>query len=69
MKMDSSGPTLGQLPGCVFEYHGHIPEAVYSQPELFSSPLEEAVYNNDTDRFNSLVQVSREVRSTIARLD
>lgn len=56
--MSTVGPTLGNLPGCVFEYHGRIPEAVYSRPEIFNSPLEEAVFDNDIEKFNRLVEVS-----------
>jgi hypothetical protein len=57
-RMKTSGPTLGNLPGCVFEYQGRIPEVVYSRPETFDSPLEEAVFNNDVEQFNRLVEVS-----------
>jgi len=42
-------------PGCIFEYLGHIPETAFS-PVSFSSPLEEAVYNNDMQRFTALVK-------------
>ena len=46
------------MPGCVFEYCGKVPEAIY-KPEVFRSPLEQAVYNNDLDTFKQLVRVRR----------
>ena len=45
------------MPGCIFEYYGRIPASVYAPPETFESPLEEAVFNNDLQRFLKLVQV------------
>ena len=50
-------PTLGRMPGCIFEHYGRIPESVYSPPDVFESPLEEAVFNNDLRRFLELVEV------------
>jgi len=45
------------MPGCIFEHYGRIPESVYSPPDVFESPLEEAVFNNDLRRFLELVEV------------
>jgi hypothetical protein len=42
-------------PGCVFEYLGRIPETAFS-PKSFNSPLEQAVYTNDLQKFNDLVK-------------
>jgi len=50
-------PTLGIMPGCIFEYYGRIPESVYARPDEFDSPLEEAVFSNDVQRFRKLVEV------------
>lgn len=48
------------MPGCVFEYCGRVPEAVY-KPEVFRSPLEQAVYKNDLRMFKQLVREGHEV--------
>jgi len=50
-------PTLGKMPGCIFDYYGRIPESVYAPPDTFESPLEEAVFGNDVKRFRKLVEV------------
>ena len=42
--------------GCVFDHYGRIPEGIYKATGSLP-PLEEAVYNNDVDRFRSLVKV------------
>ena len=44
-------------PGCIFEHYGHIPEAIY-MVERHSSPLEEAVYNNDLAAFMKAKEVN-----------
>ena len=46
------------MPGCIFEFYGRIPETVY-HPEIFNSPLEEAVYNNDMNLFTNSLKVSQ----------
>jgi hypothetical protein len=53
--------TLGRMPGCIFDYFGRIPESAYAPPERFDSPLEQAVYDNDVERFTQLVQEGHEV--------
>jgi hypothetical protein len=49
------------MPGCIFEYFGRIPESVYTPQGNFSSPLEQAVFDNDVARFRKLVQEGHEV--------
>lgn len=52
------------MPGCIFEYYGRIPAYVYS-PNSFNSPLEAAVFDDDVERFRSLVKV----RAFFKRID
>jgi len=47
--MSSSGA------GCIFEHYGKIPDTIY-RVEIFRSPLEEAVFNNDLQAFMKLKQ-------------
>lgn len=52
------------LPGCIFQYHGKIPESSY-QAITFSSPLEEAVYENNVTRFDKHVREGHVVHAQL----
>lgn len=51
-------------PGCVFEYNGRVPAEAFESP-VFNSPLEEAVYNNDMDKFRALVKEGASVNARL----
>ena len=46
------------MPGCIFEHYGRIPESLYAAPKEFKYRLEQAVFDNNTTLFDSLVKVS-----------
>ncbi|KAK2178292.1 hypothetical protein NP493_549g01033 [Ridgeia piscesae] len=52
------------LPGCIFQYHGKIPESAY-RVESFSSPLEEAVFDNNVTRLDKLVNEGHVVHAQL----
>lgn len=52
--LSSSGKMNGS--GCVFDHYGRVPEGIY-KVDSFNSPLEEAVYNRDVEKFKELIKV------------
>lgn len=46
--------------GCVFDHYGRVPEGIY-KVDSFNSPLEEAVYNRDVEKFKELIKEGHKV--------